>query len=91
MITYYPRILTHRRSQVEIDPGSPKVDFRMVLVLRSEELAKIAYIGRTGYSPPAWDVYRTAIVEGLNSAHGRGQRRQNKPVFSEVLSIGLKP
>ena len=36
-----------RRSQVEIDPpeGSPKVDFRMVLVLRSEELARTAYMG----------------------------------------------
>ena len=47
MITYYPRIHTHRRSQVEIDPaeGSPKVDFRMVLVLRSEELARTAYMG----------------------------------------------
>ena len=47
MITYYPRILTHRRSQVEIDPpeGSPKVDFRMVLVLRSEELGRTAYMG----------------------------------------------
>ena len=34
-------------SQVEIDPteGSPKVDFRMVLVLRSEELARTAYMG----------------------------------------------
>ena len=41
MITSY-RVHTHRRSQVEIDPpeGSPKVDFRMVLVLRSEELAR---------------------------------------------------
>ena len=44
MITSY-RVHTRRRSQVEIDPpeGSPKVDFRMVLVLRSEELARIAY------------------------------------------------
>ena len=35
------------RSQVEIDPakGSPKVDFRMVLVLRSEELGRTAYMG----------------------------------------------
>ena len=33
--------------QVEIDPpeGSPKVDFRMVLVLRSEELTSNAYMG----------------------------------------------
>ena len=46
MITSY-RVHTHRRSQVEIDPpeGSPKVDFRMVLVLRSEELARAAYMG----------------------------------------------
>ena len=34
-------------SQIEIDSpeGSPKVGFRMVLVLRSEELARIAYMG----------------------------------------------
>ena len=46
MITSY-RVNTHRRSQVEIDSpeGSPKVDFRMLLVLRSEELAKTAYMG----------------------------------------------
>ena len=32
---------------VEIDPpeGSRKVDFRMVLVLRSEELGRTAYMG----------------------------------------------
>ena len=37
---------------VEIDPpeGSPKVDFRMVLILRSEELGRTAYMG--AYSPP---------------------------------------
>ena len=52
MITYYPRIHTHRRSQVEIDPaeGSPKVDFRMMLVLRSDELARTAY-------PSFWGTY----------------------------------
>ena len=35
------------RAQVEVDSpeGSPKVGFRMVLVLRIEELAKIAYMG----------------------------------------------
>ena len=46
MITSY-RVHTHRRSQVEIDSpeGSPKVDFRMLLVLRSEELARTAYMG----------------------------------------------
>ena len=46
MITSYG-VHIRRRSQVEIDPpeGSPKVDFRMVLVLRSEELAGTAYIG----------------------------------------------
>ena len=46
MITSYC-VHTRRRSQVEIDPleGSPKVDFRMVLVLRSEELARTAHIG----------------------------------------------
>ena len=46
MITSY-RVHTHRRSQVDIDPleGSPKVDFRMMLVLGSEALAKTAYMG----------------------------------------------
>ena len=46
MFTSY-RVHTRRRSQVEIDPpeGSPKVDFRMVLVLRSEELTSNAYMG----------------------------------------------
>jgi hypothetical protein len=47
MITSY-RVHTHRLSQVDIDPleGSPKVDFRMMLVLcRSEALAKAAYMG----------------------------------------------
>ena len=46
MITSYG-VHIRRRSQVEIDPpeGSPKVDFTMVLVLRSEELARIAYMG----------------------------------------------
>ena len=46
MITSY-RVHTRRRSQVEIDPpeGSPKVDFRMVLVLRSKELGRTAYMG----------------------------------------------
>ena len=46
MITSYC-VHTRRRNQVEIDPpeGSPKVDFRMVLVLRSEELARNAYMG----------------------------------------------
>ena len=46
MITSY-RVHTRRRSQVEIDPpeGSLKADFRMVLALRSEELARTAYMG----------------------------------------------
>ena len=46
MITSYG-VHIRRRSQVEIDPpeGSPKVDFRMVLVLRSEELVRTAYMG----------------------------------------------
>ena len=46
MITSY-RVHTHRRNQVEIDPpeGSPKVDFTMVLVLRSKELGRTAYMG----------------------------------------------
>jgi hypothetical protein len=46
MITSY-LVHTHRRSLVEVDPpeGSPKVDFRMVLVLRSEELVRTAYMG----------------------------------------------
>ena len=46
MITSY-RVHTRRRSQVEIDPpeGSPMVDFRIVRVLRSEELARTAYMG----------------------------------------------
>ena len=41
------RVHTRRRSQVEIDPpeGSPKVDFRIMLVLRSEELTRTAYMG----------------------------------------------
>ena len=44
------RVHTRRRSQVEIDPpeGSPKVDFRIMLVLRSEvigeELTRTAYM-----------------------------------------------
>ena len=29
-------------------------------------------------------VYRTAIVQGLGIAHGRGERRQFSPVKSEV-------
>ena len=35
------------RLKIEIDPpeGSPKVDLRMVLVLRSEELGRTAYMG----------------------------------------------
>ena len=46
MVTSY-RVHTHRRSRVEIDPPkrSPTVDFRMVLVLRSEKLAGTAYMG----------------------------------------------
>ena len=53
MFTSY-RVHTRRRSQVEIDPpeGSqrgitegPNPNFRMVLVLRSEELARTAYMG----------------------------------------------
>ena len=48
MITSY-RVHTRRRSQVEIDPPegslSLKADFRMVLALRSEELARTAYMG----------------------------------------------
>ena len=49
MITSY-RVHTRRRSQVEIDPpeGSPKVDFRIMLVLRSEELTRTAYMGVQG-------------------------------------------
>ena len=49
VITSY-RVHTRRRSRVEYRPfdpseGSPKVDFTMVLVLRSEELARPAYMG----------------------------------------------
>ena len=38
--------IPRHRSQAEIDPpeGSPKVDFRVVLVLRSEELGRTAYM-----------------------------------------------
>ena len=45
-ITSY-RVHPSCRSQVEIDPAerSPKVDFTMVLVLRSEELGRTAYMG----------------------------------------------
>ena len=41
------RVHMRRRSQVENDPpeGSPKVDFRMVLILWSEELGRTAYMG----------------------------------------------
>ena len=57
------------------------------MVLRSEELARIAYMG---VSPPMV-LYRTAIVEGRSSAHGREQRRQIKPdFFGKLSSIGLK-
>ena len=35
-------------------------------------------------------VYRTAIVQGLSIAHGRGERRQFCPVKTEVISITLK-
>ena len=43
----YDHVHTRRRSQVEIDPpeGSPKVNFKMVLILRSEELGRTAYMG----------------------------------------------
>ena len=41
------------------------------------------------YSPPM-GLYRTVIVQGLSSAHGREQRRPSKPSFSYVISIGLK-
>ena len=46
MITPYC-VHTHRRSLVEIDSpeGSPKVDFTMVLVLRSEELDRSGCMG----------------------------------------------
>ena len=41
------------------------------------------------YSPPM-GVYRTAIVQGLSSAHGRERRRENKPAKEDVISVTLK-
>ena len=35
-------------------------------------------------------VYRTAIVQGLSIAHGRGERRQFCPGIPELISITLK-
>ena len=88
MITSY-RVHTRRRSQVEIDPpeGSLKADFRMVLALRSEELARTAYMGI--HSPPM-GLYRTAIVQGLSIVHGRGARRQIRPSFWVFILVTLK-
>ena len=46
MITSY-RVHPHRRSSLEVErpDGSPKVDFAMLLLLRSEELGRSAYMG----------------------------------------------
>ena len=51
MFTSY-RVHVRRRSQVKIDPpeGSPKVDFRMLQVLRSDQLANELLVWV--YSPP---------------------------------------
>ena len=35
-------------------------------------------------------MYRTAIVQGLSSAHGREQRRQISPANWDVISVTLK-
>ena len=35
-------------------------------------------------------LYRTAIVQGLSIAHGRGERHQNRPPIGSLISIGLK-
>ena len=73
--------------EVERPDGSPKVNFAVLLLLRSEELGRAAYMGvRT----PPMGVYRTAIVQGLSIEHGRGERRQFSPVKTEVISITLK-
>ena len=64
----------------------------MVLILRSEELARIAYMGVHPYPThkryPIRTVQDSPSCEGLSSSHGLEQRRQNKPDFSEVISIG---
>ena len=41
------------------------------------------------YSPPM-GLYRTAIVQGLSTAHGREERRQICPEISEFISKPLK-
>ena len=38
-------------------------------------------------SPPM-GLHRTATVQGLNSAHGRGEHRQNCPFFSNLTPSG---
>ena len=35
-------------------------------------------------------LYRTAIVQGLSIAHGRGERRQFSPVKTQIISIPLE-
>ena len=41
------------------------------------------------YSPPM-GLYRTAIVQGLSSAHGRGERRPFKQFFGYVCRVTLE-
>ena len=77
-----------RRSQVEIDPPERH---------RRSTLGWCWYSGAKSwpelltwaYSPPM-GLYRTAIVQGLSSAHGPEQRRKNRQSFWTFNAVTLK-
>ena len=62
--------------EVERPDGSPKVDFAMLLDYSGAKSWSDLLIW--AHNPPI-GVYRTAIVQGLSIAHGRGGRRQICP------------
>ena len=85
MITSY-RVHPHHRSSERSD-GSPKVNFAVLLLLRSEELGRAAYMG---VHPTHGSVQDSHIVQGLSIAHGRGERRQLSPGLPDVISKTLE-